>query len=237
MKLFVDWSASLLPRMRGEIETVEESLETIRLLQERFGFNRYFMNPAFDAQREPTSHFLLRRAQAAERLGALLPSNCRMLLGASIVLTPNLSECDGLERLLLRKAILPIVMPLTEYGDWIDLELNHLLYRRKYRLLFLTFERSLILYPLDVIERLLRIEGAIFQFGFRSLCNPACCQIILSLLRQNRAVLLGTGISSLNAAYAYDLTYYLDAARKWMHEDILQTLLRSSNAFWRKLAL
>ncbi len=237
MKLLVDWSCRLLPRMRGEVEGESECLSALLHLYEKHGFNRFLMTPAFDADLEPISHFLLRRSSAAERLTPLLPRTVRIGLGAAVELTPSLSTYEDLERLTLEGMLLPLSLPLAEYADWIDLELNRLLYRRKCRLLFLSFERALVLYPKDVIDRLLRIEGAIPQFSFRSLADPSVCRVIRSLLRQNRTVLLGTSVSSLSTAYAYTLDEPISDSRTMLHEADLQTLLRISNAFWHKLFL
>lgn len=235
MNYFVDWSCGLLPRMRGCIETPEEAALAISLLYTRQGFNRFFATPTYDSEREPVSHFLLRRDRAKEELAVLLPRGCRLAAGASVLLNPSLHEVDGLERLLLPNGRLPISLPLTEYGDWIDLELNRLLYRRKYKLLFLSMERSVALYPADFIERLLRIENAIFGFHFRALTDPDCCRVITALLHRNRTVLLGTGVDSVDACYAYDRSCYLD--RTHLHPTDLQVLLRASGAQWQRLAL
>lgn len=235
MNCFVDWSCGLLPRMRGCIETAEEAEQAVSLLHTRHGFNRFFATPTYDSEREPVSHFLLRRDRAKEELTARLPRGCKLAVGASILLTPSLHEVDGLERLLLPRGRLPVTLPLTEYGEWIDLELNRLLYRRKYKLLFLSMERSIALYPSDFIEKLLRIEDASFQFNFRALTDPACCRILTELLHRNRTVLLGTGIDSIDACYAYDRACYLD--QSLLHSADLQVVLRSSNAHWQRLAL
>lgn len=221
--------------MRGCIETAEEGAEALSLLHTRLGFNRFLAAPTYDSQREPVSHFLLRRDRAAEDLRALIPKQCKLALGATVVLNPSLHEVDGLERLLLRGGRLPIALPLTEFEDWIDLELNRLLYRRRYRLLLLSMERSVALYPSDRIEKLLRIEDATFQFNFRALSDPLCCRIITSLLHRNRTVLLGTGIDSIDACYGYDRACYLD--RSDLHPADLQVLLRTSNTAWQRLTL
>ncbi len=235
MNCFVDWSCGLLPRMRGCIETAEEGAQALSLLHTRLGFNRFLAAPTYDSQREPVSHFLLRRDRAAEDLCALISKPCKLALGASVVLNPSLHEVDGLEKLLVGGGRLPITLPLTEFDDWIDLELNRLLYRCKYKLLFLSMERSIALYPADCIEKLLRIEDATFQFNFRALTDPACCHIIQALLHRNRTVLLGTGIDSIDACYAYDRACYLD--RCDLHPADLQVLLRTSNTAWQRLGL
>lgn len=237
MNLLVDWCCRLLPRMRGEAEGEAACANALLHLYEKHGFNRFLMTPTFDAELEPISHFLLRRSGAAERLTPLLPRAVQLRLGAAVELTPSLSSCEDLERLTLRGNLLPLSLPLAEYADWIDLELNRLLYRRKCRLLLLSFERALVLYPQDVIDRLLRIEGAIPQFSFRSLTDPSVCRVIRSLLRQNRTVLLGTSVTSLGTAYAYTLDEPISDSRTMLHEADLQTLLRVSNAFWHKLFL
>lgn len=235
MNCFVDWSCGILPLMRGCIETPEEGAQAISLLHTRLGFNRFLATPTYDSQREPVSHFLLRRDRAAEDLCALIPKQCKLALGAGVVLNPSLHKVDGLEKLLVGRGRLPIVLPLTEYDDWIDLELNRLLYRRKYKLLFLSMERSIALYPADCIEKLLRIEYAIFQFNFRALTDPACCRVIQTLLQRNRTVLLGTGIDSIDTCYAYDGACYLEKSD--LHPADLQVLLRSSNTAWQRLGL
>jgi hypothetical protein len=63
-------------------------------------------------------------------------------------------------------------MPICDYADWIDFELNRLLYRAHFkRLLFTSFDICINLYPGDVLEKLMRIPHSVFQFHYHALAD------------------------------------------------------------------
>lgn len=235
MKERIDWSCHLLPHMREGVETPEEAVEAIRVLTSRCGLTQLCMTPRYDPENEPISVFLLRRDRAKRELEALLPPEYKLRYAAEVLLSPGLHETEGLERLCLDKTNrLPVALPLTDYNDAIDLELNRLLFKRHLKLLLLHFERCVALYPSSAIEKLIRIEDVAVEFHYRALTDADCCAVIRSLLRRNRTVLLGTGVDSLDSAWQLDPDLMTHSPSKGLTLDEFETLMRGASRFLQR---
>lgn len=207
----------------------ERAASAIKELHTRFGLNRFYMASDYCAERESVTAFRLRTDRAITSLRTALPKNVRLFSMAAIQLTPDLSQNAELARLQLKDSgYLPLSLPLTSYADWIDTELNRLLYKRHMSPLFLSFELCMILYPSDVIEKLMRIGNAAFQFGYKSLCDPSVCRVISTLLHRGAPVLLGTSASSPEKVNALDLDYCLSCALHHLKSVDYQYLLEQS---------
>lgn len=218
--LLQDWNSGLLAFMRSPEGCLEDALEAISFMQAEWNVAYFCTMPSYDASRESVANFLIKRDLAFEKLKNAVPKSVSLLSGAAVELIPGLHECHQLNKLLLntRKRILCVRLPLCCYRDEIDLELNRLLYKAKYRLLFASFELALILYPEDVIERLIRIRGAIYQFSYQSLGDPLARQTIRKLLQTKATVLLGSSVTAPQKLWHYELSYYLDCARSYFNE-------------------
>jgi hypothetical protein len=124
-------------------------------------------------------------------------------------------------------------MPLTEYDDRIDLELNQLLYKRKITPLFLSFELCAILYPKEIVEKLLRIPYAAYQFNYKALQNPEICRMIFSLLSKS-TVLLGTSLNRPEKIEFYEFSHYIDCGNRLLHKRFFEILPKRNLTCWRE---
>lgn len=238
MNCNTDWNSRLLPRMRECTASADDALDLFEYLNDRFSITRFCLMPLYDAELEPLSVFLLRRARAESELKELLPRDKKIKLqtAACVQITKNLHQIIGLEKLCLeQKKYLPIRLPICTFDSWIDFEINHLLYHSPTdKLLFMSFELAVILYPNEIIEKLLRISNAAFQFNFKAFSNPEVQKIICKLLRQNRLILMGTGMDCAEKAIAYDLNEKPISATDILSDADIQTLFRRSDSFWKK---
>lgn len=235
MKRLVDWNAHLLPRMREYIIDPEESIRCLQEIHSRFQISSFCMTADFDASVETVSMFLLRFSRSKEILKPYLKSELKELdlrYFTSVLLLQDLSLTPDLEKLLFSsERLLPIKLPICNYEDWMDLEFNHLLYKRKFRLLFTSFETAVLMYPPQVVEKLTRISHGVFQFNYRSLTDPRVCSVIKSLLAQKQRVLLGTALNSLDKVYFYEMDHYLNTARVSFSASEYKTLINQAKWF------
>lgn len=234
MNNLIDWNTRLLPCMRGYITSPGDSVRALEECSARFDTDAFCMTADFDCSTESVAMFLLRLSRSQALLASQLPKKIKIKVYASVLLLPDLSETDSLEKLLFSsQKLLPIKLPITNYEDWMDLEFNHLLYRNKFRLLFTSFEIAAVLYPRDIIEKLMRISGAVFQFNYRSLTDPKVCKIIKKLIAQKSQILLGTSLDSLEKIYFYELDHYLAVARQTFSKDEYRILMNSGASLWK----
>ena len=170
----IDWNCDLLSSVRIDQPNAEsQALETLRYMMEKYGFSRICMMPLFDARKEPVSVFFLKRAAYEDCVNRALPKNIAIQFSAKVLLYRGLSDLSDLERLTeTTGGYLPLLMPISSYEDWMDAELNRLLYKRKIKLLLLSCELFPILYPAEIVEKLLRMQDAIFQFHYQALTDP-----------------------------------------------------------------
>ena len=234
MGYVVDWNCHLLPGM-GEGVTLSEAVSAISHLNDKYEMNHFCMMPDYDCTKEPISVFLLNRYFANQELRKNISKTIKIKLAGRALLTPDLHKTDGLESLLFSSyGYFPIRLPISSYDDWIDYEINRLLYKRHFKLLITSFELCLILYPPEIIKKLLRIPNAAFQLSYKSLTEKGAQKAVSMMLHNNSKILLGTGINSLDKAYQYDLLYYDELAKNKMATADYQTLLRQNHLFWKK---
>lgn len=238
MNYYMDWNCRLLPGMRGRISDPLESITAMQDLSERFSITRFCMMPDFDCTREPVSHFFLRRARAEKLLKDAIPtgSKIKVKISARVLLSQGLYQTEDLNKLVITKEkYLPIALPMTAYDDWIDYELNRLLYKAGFKKLLITsFELCLILYPSEIIEKLLRIPNTVFQINYKALTEPKVQKIVSRLMRQNQTILLGTSLDCLERVYRYDFDFYTKSATDGISVADYKTMLRKSCYFWNK---
>lgn len=232
MRKLVDFNAHLLPCMREYITDPQASVQIMQEMALRFGIDSFCMTADFDASTETVSMFLLRLSRAKTLLKPYLPKELQVKYFASVLLLPELSLTADLDKLLFSSdKLLPIKLPVCNYEDWMDLEFNRLLYKNKFRLFFTSFELAVLLYPPEIIEKLMRISHAVFQFNYKSLINPKVCEIIKKLIAQRSRVLLGTSLDSLDKLYFYEMDYYLRNARVQFSAEEHRILMNQSKHF------
>ena len=236
MEYLVDWNCRLLPAMRGLVADSKEAVDSMRLLNERFGFTHFQCSPEYDCTREPVSVFLIRYRRAVEGFQAdHAVKTFHVRFQPIVMLAQNLYLTEGLDKLLIKHGgYLPLHLPIADYDDWIDYELNRLLYKCKFNLWFSSFEQCVLLYPPDIIEKLIHIKGAIYQFAFKSLTNPKVIRVIKMLVKANKTVLLGTAVDCLERAYQFDYPFYEQQASSLLTPAVYQTILRQNRYFWTK---
>lgn len=228
---FVDWHSHLLPGIHETLTDPNESANAILYLYENQSIRTFCMMPTFFPFRDSVAAFLLRRDRAMERLACALrekpPKNyyssespriprIRLLFGASVALESGCYEVEQLSKLAVPFngiKFLPIRLPALEFADWIDFEINRLLYRTNVRLWFTSFEFVCKYYPPEITKKLCRISDAIYQFGYRSLEDKTVQHVIKSLLERRATVLLGTSLNCLEKSYRCDLSYNLSIAK------------------------
>ena len=188
----------------------------------------------YDASKESVSAFLLRRDRSLGILQSRLPAELTLIASGGVLLSPNVSEVNDLNRLTFSKDMpLPISMPLGAYADWMDTELNHLLYKRHFSLMFLSFERCILLYPPETVQKLLRIPHAVYQFGFHALAETKAVKCISALLENGATVLFGSGINTPEKLSTFDLDHYVASAKSHLDRSEIQQIFHHSHTFYR----
>jgi hypothetical protein len=232
----VDWNCKMLPIPCDPTSNAQSTCRELASLHERFGFSKFLMTPTYLCERESVQAFCIRKNAMEREIRAFLPKSLRLKFASSVQLSRGISLEKGLEHLALTpNHYLPITLPMEAYGDWIDFELNQLLYKRHLRLMLQSFEYAMILYPKDVLEKLLRVPNAIYQFNYKGLLIPKVCDTVRTMLRKNAPVLLGSGIDHPQKVASYDLEDFQASALQNLSESEYQILLRNGRNFWSSI--
>lgn len=240
----IDWNCKLLADLHEIKHAPAASLAALSYLQSKFDLRAFCFAPTFRSSSDSVAAFLLRRDKTVSEILDCSQSTApsfskpiRLLCGSSVLLEKDLHETLHLHRLAVPfdvHAYLPIVLPMSSYADWIDLELNRLLYRRGMKLMFLSFEIACIFYPTEVLERLIRIDDAIFQFNYASVENPAIRSIIKKLIAQSKTVIFGTSLNAIDKIYHYELDWYLACIKRDFLDFEAASLLKFNRAMPKK---
>ena len=230
-----DWDCRLLSCFDPDSQDPNQSpaIQSILHLHESGKINRFCMMPLYDFPKEPVSVFLLKRQAYSRSLSAILPKDIPIKYAARVLLRPALSKQTDIKELTIGKGgYLPLLLPICEYQDWIDVELNQLLYKRKLPLLLMSCELFPVLYPMDIAEKLFRIQNAAYQFGYKSLHDPKIRRLIYNLLKQNKTILFGSGVESLHQAWNLHPDACACSACKWIPDTVLERNELCANRFW-----
>ncbi len=204
--------------------------KALSLMKERWGLDRFYMPRLYDPDRYSIPLFCARIKDAEKRIKSMAPQGTSCSLVPLVLAVPQLWEVPDLDRLLFHKSnrILAIRLPTGDLRDWVEPEISRLLYKRKYRLWFHSFEYAVLCYPEETILRLSRIKDGIFSFGYRSLCQEKILHVIKAMLQNNATVLLGSGIVHLDKIYYYEFDAYLEEARRYLGDLLFGRLMMSN---------
>jgi len=232
----IDWSCDLLSSIRIDQPGSEaDAVEALRFMAKEYLLTNVCMMPLFDARKEPVSVFLLKRAAYEDLLFNSLPKDLFLKFSAKVLLHRGLSTISDLEKLTeATDGYLPLALPIASYEDWIDIELNHLLYKRKLKLLLLSCENFPILYSDEIVEKLFRMPNTIFMFNYRVLTDAKLCRIVYNICQSNHQVLFGTDINSLHKAWNFPVTRFRNHATSLFSKTDLQKIDHFSRMFWNK---
>ena len=231
---YIDWNCHLLSDSHDIVEDPATILQALSYLSAHHQLHTFSMMPTFLSRVDSVASFLIRREKAIKAIleaPSPLASPIKILSGASVVLDKGLYETQNLNKLTIpfgSSRYLPIQLPLSEHDDWIDYEINRILYKADMNIMFLSFERACILYPESIVEKLTRISNSIYQFSYHSLTDERICRVISKLLHRNATVLLGSSLHSSNQIYHYDFDYYLNKSKDYFSSADYAVLMKSN---------
>ncbi len=233
MQELVDWNCHLLPGMRESVASAKQSMDALFYLYRTYGINRFCMMPHYDPTYEPLSVFKLRVDAAKEQLKLPQRSPIRICCHPRVYMIPDLHLCEDIEKLQFGiNGYLPLVLPTTEAPDYFNYEINRLLYKRHFKLWFTDFEKAVLLYPPETIEQLCRIKDTVFQFGWRSLCEPSVRECIKKMIKRKVRVVFGSSVSSLENAHDFRYLRYQKTATDSFTAAAYQSLILRSSYLW-----
>ena len=155
----VDFHSHILPEIDDGAQSVEESLEMLRMLKAQ-GVNTVCLTPHYLAMDESPDEFLARRKEAFEKLQEAIgdrhddyPS---LKLGAEVYYYPGICKMEQLKELTLEGTdLLLLEMPMANFGEFTIREIEELTQSSQIQIVIAHVERCIKFQKKGTIERLL----------------------------------------------------------------------------------
>ncbi len=186
-----DLHTHILPQMDDGARSIEQALAILQE-QARQGVTTVALTPHFYQRREETAGFLARRELAWTRLLEATKEKeyPRLLLGAEVAWTPDMTQWAELEELCYQGTrILLVELPMTPWTDSIFRELYNLESRRGVIPMIAHLDRYLHLQKKRDIERILEM-GYPVQVSAESLSHFYLRRQALELLEKYDGLLI-----------------------------------------------
>lgn len=134
-------------------ESLESLTSTIQFFVQE-GIKKFLFVLDFDRYGATVSMMLDRIRQFASRINGLRPRGIQFYVSANLLLTNGILYDPQLSRICVgRSNILCTQLPLDLDCDWLDPDLNHLLFHKKISPLFIGFDRNLMTNTPSSIQR------------------------------------------------------------------------------------
>lgn len=195
----IDFHSHILPGIDDGSKSPEMSLQMISSLASQ-GVDTISATSHFYATERTPQHFLQRRAEAYDRLKAVLPQDApRILLGAEVLYFPGISHMDELPQLCLEGTdILLLEMPFTTWSERMIREVDALARSGICQILMAHIERYYFKQPLSVWDDFLD-RGILMQSNAEFFLTFRTRHKALKLLREGRIHLLGTDCHNMSS--------------------------------------
>ena len=154
----VDFHSHILPEIDDGAQSVEESLEMLRMLREQ-GVKTVCLTPHYLAMDESPDEFLKMRDESFNKLKAAMDESGeefpQLLLGAEVFYYPGICRTEDFEKLKLQGTdLLLLEMPSCKWSEYTLKELEEPYYNLGIRLVIAHIERYIDFQPKDILERL-----------------------------------------------------------------------------------
>lgn len=155
----VDFHSHILHEIDDGAQSVEESLEMLRMLKAQ-GVNTVCLTPHYLAMDESPDEFLATRKEAFEKLqeaiGDRYDDYPSLKLGAEVYYYPGICKMEQLKELTLEGTdLLLLEMPMVNFGEFTIREIEELTQSSQIQIVIAHIERCIKFQKKGTIERLL----------------------------------------------------------------------------------
>ena len=195
----IDFHSHILPGIDDGSKNAEMSLQMISSLASQ-GVDTIAATSHFYATERTPQRFLQRRAEAYDRLKAVLPEDApRILLGAEVLYFPGISRMEELPQLCLEGTdLLLLEMPFTAWNERMIREVDELSRSGVCRIVMAHIERYYFKQPVSVWDSFLD-QGILMQSNAEFFLSFRTRRKALKMLKEGRIHLLGTDCHNMSS--------------------------------------
>lgn len=195
----IDFHSHILPSIDDGSKSAEMSLQMVSALASQ-GVDTVAATSHFYATERTPQRFLQRRAEAYDRLKAVLPEDApRILLGAEVLYFPGISRMEELPQLCLEGTdLLLLEMPFTAWNERMIREVDELSRSGVCRIVMAHIERYYFKQPVSALDSFLE-QDVLMQSNAEFFLSLRTRHKALKLLREGRIHLLGTDCHNMSS--------------------------------------
>ena len=216
---------SLLP----EFENIKKDIEAMT----RIGFHTFYCPIRYNDSISvtQTQRSLLKLKKYFQKV---IPRNCGKIsvnFVPQLYLSSDAPYIKNISALAIKNSNRVFVeLPLELNPDYIPETLNKLLFSCRLLPIFLEFQLFVAIYDPTEIEKMLRINGAAFQFNIRSAFEPQNVKIIKKILSNGNTVLLGTNCKH-DFLNVKEINRSIEKLKKAVGEEMFLKIILNSKKF------
>lgn len=191
----VDFHSHILPEIDDGAQSVEESLEMLRMLKAQ-GVNTVCLTPHYLAMDESPDEFLARREESYQKLKSAIDESGeefpKLLLGAEVFYYPGICRMEELSKLTLQGTdLLLLEMPSCKWNEFSLREIEELYNNTGIRIVIAHIERYLDFQHKSTLERLFK-GGVITQVNASFFISKRTRRKALKMFKLSHIGFIGT---------------------------------------------
>ncbi len=156
---YLDFDTLLICNDRFDEESIKYTLDFFKGV----GIRKFIFTYDFDRDVKPMALAVQKFRSLKPYLSSLAPRGLRIYTAFNVLLSEGAVFDPSFNRLTLGHSDRIFTkLPFYNYEDWLEADMNRLLYKNKLKPAFVSFERSLSIIDRDIIERFMTIKNAVF---------------------------------------------------------------------------
>ncbi len=156
---YLDFDTLLICNNYFDKESVKFTLDFFK----EVGIRKFIFTYEFDRNVKPMPFAIQKLKTLKPYLKSLAPRGVRIYTAFNVVLSNGIVFDRSFNRLSMGHSDRVFVdLPFYNYNDWLESDMNHLLYKNKLKPAFTSFERNFNIYENAMIDRFIGIKNAIF---------------------------------------------------------------------------
>ena len=200
-----DFNNHCLPMLYDGPSRIEDSFYLIKLLRQN-NITRIFFTPDFHLSTDTITSFMARRKAAFASIRNKIPPDIRARCAARVLLEEFSMSQDSIRRLSVKGSnYIFVELPIIYDSRWIEQEIHSMLYKRKLKPIFNSFQRVIMNYPPEVVTRLTNISGAAFQLDMNCVYDRKMLNFIRISLKRGKIILIGTHKFDVSLSHGFDI--------------------------------
>ena len=182
----LDFNALIVSNHRLHAESLRDTMFFFHAL----GIQTMILTVRYHRERHTITDFSERMRKLKADIRKIRPRGMKLIVCPEVSLTEGIADDPALSRLTAnRSEYLFVNLPLFHCDDWMDTDLNRILFQKHCRPIFTGFESNMKTYSSEQLERLIHSHSFIGCFDVNYLTSLSAHEPLTRMIRDGIAVL------------------------------------------------